>query len=332
MSALADDRARTGSRPPTYLPLVLATLPAQIVTGLVLWTVQLPLALLGIGPTSLGADVWLPWGFDGAWSMLGLAGYVLIVCLLGGAMVGARVADRGIACPAPGWAWLAFGASGYAALALGQSGDTRLLLAIVLAPLVLRLFAYRVDGSVRAWPSRAAFGRRGAAAALLACAGLALSYSATHAFAQNGSAGSPTLALSPGRTTVIEVGLQGSALPARFTAVDLDGRGARALRVVRAALAGEGGAALPTAGASARGGPVVRALPVEVPARTGAWLAIGIRLHGCPARSARVDAITLRYRVLGIATSERISLWNAARIACRAATPARALAGHGLSD
>ncbi len=61
MSALADRHAQTGSRRPAYLPLVLATLPAQISTGLMLWIVQLPFALLGIGPTSLGANVWVPW-------------------------------------------------------------------------------------------------------------------------------------------------------------------------------------------------------------------------------------------------------------------------------
>jgi hypothetical protein len=315
MSALADGRPRTGSRPPTYLPLVLATLPAQIVTGLVLWTVQLPFALLGIGPSSLGADIWLPWGVDGVWSALGLAAYLLIVCLLGGAMVGARVAQRGIARPAPAWAWLAFGASGYAAVALGQSGSARLLLAIVLAPLTLRLFGYRADGDVRRWPSRLSPGRSGAAGALLAAAALALSYSATHAFAQNGSAGSPSSALSPGRTTVIEVGLHGISLPARLTAVELDGR-AGSLRVVRAALAGEGGTPLHLAGSTAVPGPVARALPVSVPARTGTWLALGIRLRGCPVRSARIDAITLRYRVPGIATSQRIPLWSALRIAC----------------
>lgn len=326
MSALADGHARTGSRPPAYLPLALATMPAQIITGLVLWTVQLPLALLGIGPASLGADIWLPWGIDGAWSASGLAAYVLIVCLLGGAIVGARVAHRGIARPAPGWAWLAFGASGYGALALGQSGGARLLLAIVLAPLTLRLFAYRADGARRAWPSRPAFGRGGAALALLAAAALALSYAATHAFAQNGSTGSPAAALSPGRTTVIEVGLQGILLPAQVRAVELDGRRVGALRVVRVALAGEAGAA-----SAAR--PAVRALPVDLPARTGSWLAIGIRLRGCPAQSARIAAITLRYRVLGFGTSERIPLWNTVRIACRPAVAhVRATTAAAVSD
>lgn len=317
MSALADRPARTGSRPPGYLPLALATLPAQITAGLVLWTVQLPFALLGIGPTSLGADIWLPWSAGGVWSALGLAAYVLIVCLLGGAIVGARVAYRGIARPAPGWAYLAFGASGYAALALGQSSSARLLLAIVLAPLTLRLFGYRVDGTVRPWPSRLSAGRRAAAGALLAAAALALSYSATHAFAQNGSAGFPSPGLAPGRTTVIDVGLQGIALPARVTGVELDGR-AGALQVVRAAVAGEGGPPV-GAGASAVPGPVARALPVDLPERAGTWLAIGVRMRGCPVQSARIQAITLRYRVLGIATSERIPLWSAVRIACRGA-------------
>ncbi|HLI60132.1 MAG TPA: hypothetical protein VKV21_10765 [Solirubrobacteraceae bacterium] len=331
MSALADGRARTGSRPPAYLPLALATLPAQILTGLILWTVQLPLALLGIGPASLGNDVWLPWSLAGVWSALGLAGYVLIVCLLGGALSAARVADHGIARPGPGWAWLAFGASGYGALALGQSPGARLALAVVLAPLTLRLFAYRVDGTRRAWPSRPALGRRGAAVALLAGTVLALSYAATHAFAQNGSAGTPSAAVAPGGATVLVVGLQGTVLPAHLTAVTLDGRRIGALQVVRVALAGQfgagpdaGGASSGTAGASAVPGPAVRALPVDVPARAGAWVAVGIRLLGCPSRRARIDAITLRYRVLGIATSERVPLWSPARIACRATAPAHA--------
>jgi hypothetical protein len=324
MSALADRHARTGSRPPAYLPLVLATLPAQLSTGLVLWIVQLPFALLGIGPTSLGANIWVPWEPAGSWSALGLAAYVLIVCILGGAMAGARLADRGIARPAPAWAWLAFGASGYAAMALGETGGARLLLAIVLAPLTVRLLGYRVDGAPRPWPSRLAAGRRGLVAALLVAAVLALSYSATHAFAQNGSAGAESAALSPGETTVLNAGVDGIALPARVSGVQLDGRGAGRVAVVRAAAASEQGG--PVAGRAAVVGPVAHALPVSLPARAGTWLAVGIRLLSCPARAVRIDAVTLRYRVLGIATSERIPLWSAERISCRGAA-ARAAAG-----
>ncbi len=329
MSALADRHAQTRLRRPAYLPLVLATLPAQISTGLMLWIVQLPFALLGIGPTSLGANVWVPWKPAGSWSALGLAAYALIVCVLGGAMVGARLADRGIARPAPAWAWLAFGASGYAAMALGETGGARLLLAIVLALLTVRLLGYRVDGAPRPWPSRPAAGRwpsrpaagrAGVVAALLVAAVLALSYSATHAFAQNGSAGAESAALSPGETTVLNVGVDGIVLPARVTGVQLDGRGAGRVAVVRAAAASE------VAGRATVAGPVAHALPVWLPARAGTWLAVGIRLLSCPARAVRIDAVTLRYRVLGIATSERIPLWSAERISCRAAA-AHAAAG-----
>jgi hypothetical protein len=215
MSALADSRVQAGSRPPAYGSLLLATLSAQIMTGLALWVVQLPFALIGIAPISAAQSLWLPWGVGGWWSALGLAAYVLIVSVVGGSMVARRVEYRGIARPAPAWIWLAFGASGYGAELLGRSGGARLVLAVVLAPLTVRLFAYRVDGSRRGWPSRLSLGRRLLSAGLLGAAVLALSYSTTHAFAQDGSAGASSPTLWPGQAMVLDVGLQGIALPSQ---------------------------------------------------------------------------------------------------------------------
>jgi hypothetical protein len=325
MSALADSRARTGSRPPGYGPLLLATLSAQIFTGLALWVVQFPFALLGVAPSSVADSLWLPWGIDGAWSALGIAAYVLIVCVLGGAMVSSRVADRGVARPAPAWAWLAFGAAGYAAIALGHSGGMRLLLAVVLAPLTLRLFAYRLDGGRRPWPSRLSLGRRGLAAALAVAVLVALSYSGTHAFTQNGSAGSASPAARSGHTVVLNVGVHGIALPSQITAVDLDGRGAATLRVLRTALTSEQDAPAATVGRPVTG-PVARSLPVRLGAQANGWLAVRFSLRTCPKRSPWIDAITLHYRVLGVATSERIPLWRAVQLVCRRP------AGSSLSD
>ena len=319
MSALADGRARAGTRPPRYRSLLAATLAAQITTGLVLWAVQLPFALLGMAPSSVAASLWLPWRIDGAWSALAVAGYVLVVCAVGGWMVAGRVAHRGIARPAPAWAWLAFGAAGYGAMALGHTGGARLLLAIVLAPLTLRLCAYRGDGSLRAWPAPLESGRRGAVPALLVAVALVLSYSAAHAFWQNGSGGVASATLRPGRTAVIDVGLHAIALPVRITGVALDGPGTAALGVARAAFTSAGSPPLLGDGPSVLPGPVARALPARLSAGTGAWLAIRIRLLSCPARGARIDAITLSYRVLGITTSQRIPLWSTQAIACRGA-------------
>jgi hypothetical protein len=316
MSALADSRPRTGTRPPTYGPLLLATLSAQVLTGLALWIVQFPFALLGVAPSSVANSLWLPWSDEGTWSGLGLAAYVLIVCVLGGAMVSSRIGDRGIARPAPAWAWLAFGAAGYAAIALGHSGGVRLLLAVVLAPLTLRLFAYRVDGSLRPWPSRLSLGRRGLAPALAAAVVLALSYSATHAFAQNGSAGSTASAAGSGHAVVLAVGLQGIAVPSQITGVGLTGHGIASLRVLRVALSGERGGPGTTATPS---GPVARPLPVRLNAQSSGWLAVRFTVRSCPAHSPRIDAITLHYRVLGIATSERIPLWRSLQLDCRPA-------------
>jgi hypothetical protein len=284
-----------------------------------------------VAPISAAQSLWLPWGVGGWWSALGLAAYVLIVSVVGGSMVARRVEYRGIARPAPAWIWLAFGASGYGAELLGRSGGARLVLAVVLAPLTVRLFAYRVDGSRRGWPSRLSLGRRLLSAGLLGAAVLALSYSTTHAFAQDGSAGASSPTLWPGQAMVLDVGLQGIALPSQITAVDLDGRGVGAVSVIRAALTGEGGGRLISDGSSAVTGPVARALPVRVAPRTGTWLAVGLRLHGCPARSPRIDAITIHYRVLGIATSERIALWSSVQVACRG-VGAGALSGSSLSE
>jgi hypothetical protein len=314
MSALADSRARTRSRPPAYGPLLLATLSAQVLTGLALWIVQFPFALLGIAPSSVANSLWLPWRADGAWSGLGVAAYVLIVCVLGGSMVATRVEYRRIARPAAAWAWLAFGAAGYAAIALGHSGGVRLLLAVVLAPLTLRLFAYRIDGTLRPWPSWLSLGRRGLAPALAVAVVLALSYSATHAFAQNGSAGSTASSAGSGHAVVLAVGLQGIAVPSQITGVGLDGHGTASLRVLRVALSSEHGG--PGATAS---GPVARSLPMRLQAQANGWLAVRFTVRACPAHSPGVNAITLHYRVLGIATSERIPLWRALQLDCRPA-------------
>ena len=326
MSALAHTRARTGSRPPTYGPLVVATLSAQILTGLALWIVQFPFALIGVAPSSVADSLWLPWGIDGLWSGLGIAAYVLIVCALGGAIVSSRVERRGIARPAPAWAWLAFGAAGYAAIALGHSAGVRLILAVVLAPLTVRLFAYRVDGAPRPWPSRLSLGRRGLVPALAAAVVLALSYSATHAFAQNGSAGSTAAATGSDHAVVLDVGLQGIALPSQITAVDLDGHGTAALRVLRVALSGERGTAPATSGRSGVSGAVARSLPVGLRAQSNGWLAVRFTLRACPKRSPWINAITLHYRVLGIATRERIPLWRSLQLNCRPT------AGAAVSD
>ncbi len=316
MSALADSRARTGSRPPAYGPLLVATLSAQVLTGLALWIVQFPFALIGIAPSSVANSLWLPWRVDGAWSGLGVAAYVLIVCVLGGAMVASRVEYRRIARPAAAWAWLSFGAAGYAAIALGHSGGVRLILAVVLAPLMLRLFAYRVDGTRRPWPSRLSLGRRALAPSLAVAVVLALSYSATHAFAQNGSAGSTASTAGSGHAVVLAVGLQGIAVPSQITGVALDGHATASLRVLRVALSSERGGPGATAAAP---GPVARSLPMRLRAQSGGWLAVRFTVRACSGHSPRIDAITLRYRVLGIATSERIPLWRELQLDCRAA-------------
>jgi hypothetical protein len=316
MSALADSRARTGSRPPAYGPLLLATVSAQVLTGLALWIVQFPFALLGIAPSSVANSLWLPWRVDGAWSGIGVAAYVVIVCVLGGAMVARRVEYRRIARPAAAWSWLAFGAAGYAAIALGHSGGVRLVLAVILAPLTLRLFAYRVDGTRRPWPSCLSLGRRGLAPALAGAVVLALSYSATHAFAQNGSAGSTASAAGSSHAVVLAVGLQGIAVPSQITGVALDGHSTTALRVLRVALSSERGGPGTSAAAP---GPVARSLPVRLQAQSGGWLAVRFTVRSCPAHTPRIDAITLRYRVLGIETSERIPLWRELQLDCRAA-------------
>ena len=324
MSALADSRARTGSRPPAYGPLFVATLSAQILTGLALWVVQFPFALIGIAPSSVADSLWLPWHVDGPWSGVGLAAYVLIVCVLGGALVASRVEYRRIARPAPAWAWLSFGAAGYAAIALGHSGPVRLALAVVLAPLTLRLFAYRGDGSRRPWPRRLSLGARGLVPTLALAVVAALSYSTTHAFAQNGSAGSTASTAGSGHAVVLAVGLQGIALPSQITAVGLDGRGASALRVLRVALSGDRTAASAAGTGGTVVGAVARSLPVDLRAQTDSWLAVRFTVRSCPSRSPHVDAVTLHYRVLGIATSERIPLWRGLQLDCGPGAPSGA--------
>jgi hypothetical protein len=299
-----------------------ATLSAQILTGLALWVVQFPFALLGIAPSSVADSLWLPWRVDGPWSGVGLAAYVLIVCVLGGALVASRVQYRRVARPAPAWAWLSFGAAGYAAIALGHTGPWRVVLAVVLAPLTLRLFAYRADGSRRPWPSRLSLGGRGLAPALALAVVLSLSYSTTHAFAQNGSADSRASMAGSGHAIVLAVGLQGIALPSQITAVGLDGHGTAALRVLRVALSGDRAGASTTGAGGAVVGPVARSLPVALRAQTNSWLAVRFTVRACPAHTPRIDAIILHYRVLGIATSERIPLWRELQLDCKPAAAA----------
>ena len=304
MSALSgrwgQARRSVGPARPGYPVLLSATFAAQLECGLALWLTDIGLAIVRMAPGGSAVNPFLPWQIDGLWALAGAAGWAYLVSRLIARRLVNRIIGRDRTAPSTGWTAVAVAVGGYGALALGHSTAIRLLLAVTVTPLIVGALAYTPDGRPRPWTVPA--GRRTrvvvAASALL----LAVAYSVPHPFSTPGSGGTYATGvnrLTPGQTVEVDVGLSGHLLPTQLTAVTLDQ--AAVLRT----------ATLSGAPAASRGD----RLPAYLPAG-GPWLSLHIGLS-CPASPATISHATLHYRVLGIATSQRIALGERVRLACR---------------
>lgn len=304
MSALArSPRALDGWRRPSLFGLLAAVLGGEVMGAVTLWVISVILAIPGIAPFG-GAQrwVWLPWQIDGLWALLGAIGWGYLVCTLVAALVADRVERRGYGRPAAAWLRIAIAISGYGAMAVGRTAATHVFVAIVAGAVVIRLVVFNLDGSPRAW--RWVMPRRARVVSAIAAALVALSYSATHAFAGDGDGGtygSGTIITHLGHTETISVGLSQIRLPVDITGATFTGPGAAHVRVSSLSL----GMGFPTG-------------PLRLPYRLGAgrslWIDATVRLTSCG--DVTVNSLKLRYTVLGIATSESIPLQQPLSMGC----------------
>lgn len=190
--------------------------------------------------------------------------------------------------------------------------------------LVIRFVAFNLDGSLRDW--RWTVPRRVRLAGALAAALAALSYSALHAFAADGSGGSyssGTIVTRVGHTETVSVGLHQIRLPVDITAVTLTGPGARHASVSSLVLSTNSDATLippnlrHQPGAHEFTGYVWHPtrLPYRLAAGKDLWINATVRLASCAA--VTINTLRLSYRTLGIATAETIPLQDPLSMSCR---------------
>lgn len=304
MSALARaPRALDGWRRPSLFGLLAALLGGEVLGAVALWVIAVVLAIPGIVPFG-GAQqwLWLPWRIDGPWALFGAVGWGYLVCALVAALVADRVERRGYGRPAAAWLRVAIALSGYGAMAVGRTAAAHVFVAVAGGAVVIRLVAFNLDGSPRAW--RWAVPRRARMIGAVAAALFALSYSATHAFAGDGSGGSyggGTIITHLGHSETISVGLSQIRLPVEITGAAFTGPGAAHVRVSSYTLG--------TTGA----GPALR-LPHRLGAGNALWIGAKVTLTSCG--NVTVNTFRLRYTVLGIATSESIPLQQPLNLSC----------------
>ena len=110
------------------------------------------------------------------------------MCVVAAWFVGGSVERCGFNRPAAGWLRIAIAISGYGAMALGQTVGARVLYAVVLGAMVVRVLVFVADGNARSWPW--SLGRRVQVLVALLAMLVGASYGVTHAFAADGSGGS----------------------------------------------------------------------------------------------------------------------------------------------
>jgi hypothetical protein len=304
MSALARfPRALDDCRRPSLFGLLRAVLAGEVLGAVMLWVISIVLAIPGIAP--FGGDqrwVWLPWQIDGLWALVGALGWGYLVATLVARLVTDSIERRGYGRPAAVWLRFAIAISGYGAMAVGHTAAAHVFVAVVGAAAVIRLLVFNLDGSPRPW--RWAVPRRARLAGVIAAALIALSYSATHAFAGDGSGGSyatGTILTHVGQTETVSVGLSEIRLPVDVTAATFSGPGSAHLRVSSLGLGMDDSHAL--------------RLPYRLGAGKGLWISATVKLTSCA--NATVNTFKLGYTVLGIATSESIPLQQPLSLSCR---------------
>jgi hypothetical protein len=308
-----------GWRRPSLFGLTGAVLGGEILAAVVLWVAGIVLTIAGIAPLGGASQwVWLPWRIDGVWSLIGAIGWGYLVCSVVASFVGQSIARRGFERPPAAWLVIAIAISGYGAMAVGHTAGAHVFAAVVAGAVLTRLIAFRKDGSARRWPwtmsSRICVG------AVLVALLLALSYSALHPFAADGSG----ITYAPPRLTAyVDVGLSESRFPVVVKSVTLTGPGASRVGVssvglhldnpmelipvpprhLTGALQHFGYAWTPTR------------FPFRVPASQQLWITVRARQTVCG--YTRLDTLKLRYTVLGIATSQTIPLQTPLTLRCR---------------
>jgi hypothetical protein len=247
------------------------------------------------------------------------------VCSLVGRLVRARVERRGYGPPAAGWVRISIGISGYGAMAVGDTPGAHIVVAVVAGALMIRFVAFSFDGSARAW--RWSLTPRLQVAAALVALLAALSYSATHGFAADGSGGnysSAVIVAHVGHAEQVEVGLSLVRAPVEITGVSLTGAGAAHFSVSSIVISRNGldEVVIPRIlrnqpGAHQFSGYVWHPtrLPYRVPAGQEIWITALVRLSSCG--DVRVNTLKLQYTILGIGTGESIPLQQPLTMACR---------------
>jgi hypothetical protein len=321
MSAVAAPFVGAGSprqRRPGYWQVLRGVLLGQVLgtvalTG-VCWLLS-ALKLVGVGQHAFA--VFLPWRIEGLWSLAAAVGWAVIICTLIGACVCNAMERRTETRISLGVCVFAVALGGYGSMLLGGTSAGELLLAVFLAPAVVRLAAFERDGAPRrpAWPIDL---RGRPTAVILAVAALLLvaPYSVLHPFAADGeswgtqgqaeeSSTSDLHAVVANQRVEAGVGLQGGRLPMTVTGVRLLGNIA-ALRIT-----GVGLTPNEPAGSWPRGA----APPVHLRAGESLWISYTVALRRCPA-SASVDRVRLSYRVLGIDMSQTVIPLHSTRLTC----------------
>lgn len=324
MSALAPVSGAVHDRRRPSLPRLLgAVLAGEVIGAMVLWILAMLLTILKLAPVAGAQEwMWLPWNVDGIWALAGALGWGYLVCALIARLVGERIERRGYGRPAAGWLRIAVAVSGYGGMALGRTGDA-VLAAVLGGAIVIRLVAFNFDGSLRAWRWRLSDGTQLLVALLAAL--IALSYSGLHSFVADGSGGTLGTGpnpVRPGHSQLIQVALEHLSLPATITGVSFTGPGDQFLTSSGLVIGGNSSTMLiPNslrryAAAHHWSGYVWHAtrLPHRVSGGQEIWISQTVKLTSCA--DVTVNALNLRYRVLGISTSEKIPLQTPLTLIC----------------
>jgi len=325
MSALSGSpRTFDGPRPRLFR-LLGAVLGGEVLAAVTLWILGIILTVLGLAPLG-GAQqwVWLPWHIDGAWALVGAIGWGYLVCTLVAVLVRDGITRRGYEKPQAAWMRISIAISGYGAMAVGHTGAAHAFAAVIAGAVVIRLVAFNLDGSARAWRWHLTACEQ--VLAVLIAAFVGFSYSALHPFAADGDGGtfaSGTIMAHVGHTDEVDVGLNAVRLATEVTGVTLTGPGATHFKAGSIVLTRNGNpetvvphwARVHLAGPP-YGGYVLHPtrFPYRVPAGDEVWITSQIRLSSCADIS--VNTLTLHYTILGISTNESIPLQQPLNLSC----------------
>jgi len=327
MSAIAEFRPRAagGWRRPSFGGLLLSVFAGEVQAALALWVISIPVAALGFAPVGGGQQwMWLPWRIDGVWALLGAAGWAYLICALVAWFVAGSLQRSGVDLPETGWLRVAIAISGYGGMALGTSLRARVVCAVFLGVILIRVLVLQGNGAARRWPLQLA--RRQYVLVALAAVLAACSYGVTHAFAADGSGGSydsQSTYVRVGEAQSIDVGLSHLRFGAKIQSATLTGAGAANVRVTSMVLSLGNPVGIPSPSFLRNLPKRYRSMytakpahfPYNVPAGKDLWLSAVVALRSCD--SATVSTLRLRYTVLGIATTANIPIQSPLTLSCR---------------